>query len=323
MDEPTFLRSRTGTATRATPPARAVRPAALFVLATCFAGAASAGVGAEAPLCGSGPLEVLLTNDDGFEAPGIRALYAALQAAGHRVRLVAPAANASGTSSSFTWGRVTVTASESDPNVFGVSGTPATAVVLGATALYPPGVRPDLVVSGINDGTNTGSVLALSGTIGAALAGTMLLDPPVPGFAINAERPPTAQAKAALPPEHLDQVAAHVTRLISSTRGWFCERGRIVRATSVLNVNYPARAVAKVAGVRVATQGRTTDLHLVFEPVGGGAYDSKRKPGPPAGDALDSDNVLLGEGYVTVTPLSAVLGERGLPPRSLEQRLAK
>ena len=233
MNESTVLRPTTGT-----------WAAVLVAFAMCHAGPALAEAAADAPLCGSGPLEILLTNDDGFEAPGIRALHAALRSAGHRVRLVAPASNASGTSSSFTWGRVTVTRSDSDPDVFGVAGTPATAVVLGATALYPPGVRPDLVVSGINDGTNTGSVLALSGTIGAALAGTMLLDPPVPGFAINAERPPTPQAKAALPAQHLDQVAAHVTRLIASTRGWFCERGRVVRATTVLNLNYPARAVA-------------------------------------------------------------------------------
>lgn len=312
MNESTVLRPTTGT-----------WAAVLGTFAMCHAGAALAEAAADAPLCGSGPLEILLTNDDGFEAPGIRALHAALRSAGHRVRLVAPATNASGTSSSFTWGRVNVTRSDSDEDVFGVAGTPATAVVLGATALYPPGVRPDLVVSGINDGTNTGSVLALSGTIGAALAGTMLLDPPVPGFAINAERPPTPQAKAALPAQHLDQVAAHVTRLIASTRGWFCERGRVVRATTVLNLNYPARAVATVAGVRVATQGRTTDLRLAFEPVGDGVYDSKRKPGPPAGDARDSDNVLLEAGFITVTPLSAVLGEREVPLRSLERRLAK
>ena len=312
MIEPTFLRSWSGW-----------RRAALCALVMCHVGGAAVAATADAQLCGSGPLEILLTNDDGFEAPGIRALHAALRSAGHRVRLVAPASNASGTSSSFTWGRIAVTRSDSDPDVFGVAGTPATAVVLGATALYPPGVRPDLVLSGINDGTNTGSVLALSGTIGAALAGTMLLDPPVPGFAINAERPPTPQAKAALPAQHLDQVAAHVTRLIASTRGWFCERGRVVRATTVLNLNYPARAVATVAGVRVATQGRTTDLRLLFEPVGDGVYDSKRKPGTPVSDASDSDNVLLEAGYVTVTPLSAVLGERDVPLRSLARRLAR
>ena len=308
---------------RLIPRARIAWPAMLGALALCHAAAAPAQATAEAPLCGTGPLEILLTNDDGFEAPGIRALHAALRAAGHRVRLVAPAANASGSSSSFTWGRVTVTRNESDADVFGVAGTPATAVVLGATALYPPGVRPDLVVSGINDGTNTGSVLALSGTVGGAMAGTMLLDPPVPGFAVNAERPATPEARSALPQQHLEQVAAHFTRLLDSARGWFCERGRVVRATTALNVNYPARAVATVGGVRVATQGRTTDLHLFFEPVGDGVYDSKRKPGPAARDARDSDNVLLAAGYVTVTPVSAVLGERDVPLRSLERRLAK
>jgi 5'/3'-nucleotidase SurE len=308
---------------RLIPCARIAWPALVGALALCHAGAAPAQANAEAALCGAGPLEILLTNDDGFEAPGIRALHAALRAAGHRVRRVAPAANASGTSSSFTWGQVTVTRSESDADVFGVAGTPATAVVLGATALYPPGVRPDLIVSGINDGTNTGSVLALSGTVGGALAGTMLLDPPVPGFAVNAERPATPEARSALPQQHLEQVAAHFTRLIDSARGWFCERGRVVRATTALNVNYPARAVATMGGVRVATQGLTTDLHLVFAPVGDGVYDSKRKPGPPARDARDSDNVLLDAGYVTVTPVSAVLGERDVPLRSLGRRLAK
>lgn len=308
---------------RLIPCARIAWPALVGALALCHAGAAPAQANAGAALCGAGPLEILLTNDDGFEAPGIRALHAVLRAAGHRVRRVAPAANASGTSSSFTWGQVTVTRSESDADVFGVAGTPATAVVLGATALYPPGVRPDLIVSGINDGTNTGSVLALSGTVGGALAGTMLLDPPVPGFAVNAERPATPEARSALPQQHLEQVAAHFTRLIDSARGWFCERGRVVRATTALNVNYPARAVATMGGVRVATQGLTTDLHLVFAPVGDGVYDSKRKPGPPARDARDSDNVLLDAGYVTVTPVSAVLGERDVPLRSLGRRLAK
>ncbi len=207
----------------------------LCVVAGLFAATGAthvASAGAGAGLCGSGPLEILLTNDDGFEAPGIRALYGQLRAAGHRVLLVAPATNASGSSSSFTWGKVAVTRSADDPSIYAVAGTPATAVVLGATALYPQDRRPDLVVSGINDGTNTGSLLALSGTIGAALAGTMLLDPPVPGLAVNAERPPTAEARQSLPAAHLEQVAAHLTRLIESTRGWFCDGGRVVRPTT-------------------------------------------------------------------------------------------
>ena len=90
-----------------------------------------------------------------------------------------------------------------------MGGSPATAVVLAATALYPAGRRPDLVVSGINHGTNAGSLLALSGTMGAALAATMLLDPPVPGIAVNAERLAAGQAV------DLPAIACHRSRATS------------------------------------------------------------------------------------------------------------
>lgn len=294
--------------------------ACLGVLAPAH-GPAAADRAPQAALCGDGPLDILLTNDDGFEAAGIRALLAALRDAGHRVVLVAPAANASGTSTSFTWGKVHVVRDPSDPSVFGVGGSPATAVVLGATALYPAGRRPDLVISGINDGTNTGSLLALSGTIGAALAGTMLLDPPVPGFAVNAERP-TASAQA-LPGDHLQQVARHLVRMVGTTRGWFCDRGQVTRATTVLNINYPARPVPAAGGVRIASQGRTTDLELAFEPSGDETYESRRGNQPVALDAADSDNALLARGYVTVTPIRAELGGRDGPLRDLQHRLTR
>jgi 5'/3'-nucleotidase SurE len=277
----------------------------------------------QAALCGQGPLDILLTNDDGFEAAGIRALHTALKDAGHRVILVAPVANASGTSASFTWGKVHVVRDPADPGVFGVGGSPATAVVLGVTALYPAGRRPDLVISGINDGTNTGSLLALSGTIGAALAGTMLLDPPVPGFAVNAERPAASGEVQALPGDHLQQVARHLVRMVGRTRGWFCDRGQVTRATTVLNVNYPARPVPAVGGVRIASQGRTTDLKLAFEPSGDETYESRRGNQPVAPDAADSDNALLAEGYVTVTPIRAELGGRDGPLRDLQHRLTR
>lgn len=280
-------------------------------------------VGSASALCGKGPLEILLTNDDGYDAPGIRALYSQLRLAGHHVLLVAPDRNASGTSSSFTWGKVSVIRNTEDAHMFGIAATPATAVVLAATALYPPGRRPDLVISGINDGTNTGSLLALSGTIGAALAGTMLLDPPVPGLAVNAERPTTPAARQSVAADHVTQVAAHVTRLVAATRGWFCKGGRVVRPTTVLNVNYPARPVAAVRGVRVATQGRTTDLRLHFESTGPDTFESRRIETATPTDVVDSDNVLLGQGYVTVTPISAALAEVGVPLKALQRLLRK
>ena len=143
---------------------------------------------AAAALCGSGPLEILLTNDDGAGATGLQSLRAGLVAAGHRVTVAAPDRNASGSAMGFTWSEVSVTRDPADPQAFAIGGSPATSVVLGATALYADGRRPDLVISGINHGPNSGALLMLSGTLGAALAATLLLDPPVPGVAVSADR---------------------------------------------------------------------------------------------------------------------------------------
>jgi broad specificity polyphosphatase/5'/3'-nucleotidase SurE len=151
----------------------------------------------------------------------------------------------------------------------------------------------------------------------------MLLDPPVPGFAVNAERPTAPGQAQALPGDHLQQVARHLVRMVGTTRGWFCDRGQVTRATTVLNVNYPARPIAAASGVRIASQGRTTDLKLAFEPSGDEMYESHRGNQPVAPDAADSDNALLARGYVTVTPIRAELDGRDGPLRDLQNRLAR
>jgi len=277
-----------------------------------------------AALCGSGPLDILLTNDDGASAAGIRALRAQLAAAGHRVTLVAPDHNASGTAMSFDWGPVRVTRDPADPTVFAVSGSPATAVVLGVNALYPDGRRPDLVVSGINHGPNKGALIALSGTVGAALAGTLLLDPPVPGFAVNAERlsavePVDSPANRA----QFDAVGAHFTRLVAETRSWFCKDGRVARDRTVLNVNYPARPVASLRGTVVARQGRATDLRVTFTATGPDEYRAEARRSDVK-DGRDSDLHWLELGYVTVTPVSGAIDAGDAPPGGdLERRLRR
>ena len=278
-------------------------------------------VGAAAALCGSGPLDILLTNDDGAGAVGIRALQAQLAAAGHRVTLVAPDHDASGTAMSFDWGPVRVTRDPDEPSTFAVSGTPATAVVLGASALYPRGRRPDLVVSGINHGPNKGSLLALSGTLGAALAGTLLLEPPVPGFAVSAERLNAAEpVDSAANRKQFAAVAAHFARLVAGTRGWFCEGGSAARSRTVLNVNYPARPVGDVRGTVVARQADTTDLHVSFSAAGLDEYRADAKRGDATG-SRDSDLYWLDRGYVTVTPVSGAMDAESVSAGDLERRL--
>lgn len=299
----------------------------------CFLAPLRVAASTSDPLCGTGPLEILLTNDDGFEAVGIRTLADALAQAGHRVTLAAPAGNASGSSMSFTWGEIRVREVSTSPAVFAVDASPATAVVLAATALYPAGRRPDLVVSGINNGPNDGALLVLSGTVGAALAGTLLLDPPVPGMSVNVGRLNPAEPWDS--DAHRGQfaaAAAHFTRLLGASRGWFCEDGRVARPRSVLNVNYPALPPGQWRGTVVSGQDTASDLHVTFEAQGeskgeaeGGARYAARlvRSEPPAARGSDRDG--LTRGYVTVTPIGAALADTQAPTiastRSLARRL--
>jgi 5'-nucleotidase len=139
----------------------ALRSAGLALL-VCLAGAAAAESGTRS-------LDILLTNDDGWDAPGIVALHRALEAAGHRVVRVAPATNRSGSGGSTnTAVGSTVPVRRHGTGVWSVDGTPADAVRAGLGALLP--TWPDLVVSGANFGQNVGEgTLNVSGTVGAAL----------------------------------------------------------------------------------------------------------------------------------------------------------
>ena len=288
----------------------APRPAPLAAAVFGALLAPAAGAAPAAALCGSGPLDVLLTNDDGWQAPGLRAMYDALRAAGHRVTVSAPDHNASGTGASITWGTVSVVRDPADAALHGVAGSPATAAVFGIPALYPPGRRPDLVVSGINDGENTGAQLVVSGTVGAALAGTMLVTPPVPGLAVNAERPAAGDTRAGTPQQRFDAIARHLAALLASIRGWYCEADGRVQGTAVLNVNYPARPVTEAAGVAAARQAPLADMALAFVPDGDGRYRSERVD-VTVEPAADTDLALLARGYVTVTPIGPDLSPAG------------
>jgi 5'-nucleotidase len=310
---------------------RAPRLAAILAAGATVLGLGPPAVAASTPdpLCGSGPLEILLTNDDGFDALGIRALADALARAGHRVTLAAPASNASGSGMSFTWGEIAVRQVSTSPAAFAVEASPATAVVLAATALYPAGRRPDLVVSGINHGPNDGALLVLSGTVGAALAGTLLLDPPVPGMAVNIGRLGPAEPWDS--DAHRGQfaaAAAHFTRLLVASRGWFCDSGHVIRPRSVLNVNYPALPPDQWRGTVVSGQDTASDLHVAFEAKGdsgGKARYAARllRSEPTAAPGSDRDG--LARGYVTVTPVGAALADAqaptAAPTRSLARRL--
>ena len=106
----------------------------------------------------SAPLNIVLTNDDGFNAPGIQTLYTALVAAGFNVHIVAPAVNQSAQGSSLGGTAALsnpIDITEFSPGNFFVDGKPATATLTALDDLFA-GHAPDLVISGTNRGDNIG-----------------------------------------------------------------------------------------------------------------------------------------------------------------------
>lgn len=113
---------------------------------------------------------LLLSNDDGVHAPGLKALHDALQAHAN-LRVVAPDRDRSGASNSLTLSRpLSLTAL--DNGFYSVDGTPADCVYLGVNGVWDE--HPDLVISGINHGSNLGDDVLYSGTVAAAMEGRNL-----------------------------------------------------------------------------------------------------------------------------------------------------
>jgi 5'-nucleotidase len=112
---------------------------------------------------------ILITNDDGIQAPGLRALVAALADLG-TVSVVAPSQERSAAAQSLTL-RQPIYCDQVAERVWAVEGTPADAMILAFHSLLPS--RPDLVVSGINRGGNMGENVYYSGTVGAAMEGAI------------------------------------------------------------------------------------------------------------------------------------------------------
>jgi 5'-nucleotidase len=133
----------------------------------------------------SGKRQILLTNDDGIQSPGLWAAAEALSQLGY-VTVAAPRDQASGTGRSHPLtsdGRIQetiLTVHDQDWTVYAVGGTPAQTVLHAVLEIMPQ--RPDLVVSGINYGENVGSCITISGTVGAAMEGASL---GVPALAVS------------------------------------------------------------------------------------------------------------------------------------------
>jgi 5'/3'-nucleotidase SurE len=263
---------------------------AVLALATAFLACACATRPALAEA--GGGLRILLSNDDGVGAPGLKALHEALRARGHRVTVVAPSADRSGAGVSITT-HGSLRVREVAPGVNAVDGTPADCVRLALTTLLDE--APDLVVSGVNFGQNIGAGTVSSGTVGAAITGAAL---GVPAIAVSqAVDSQDLAATARFFPDAAEFAAALIDALLENG-------GReLLPRFTVLNVNHPARHRGEVAGVKLTRQGRSTLFELRYEPGEDGDVRVSFAPSGSPEPVSDADTAALAAGYVTITPL--------------------
>jgi 5'-nucleotidase len=232
------------------------------------------------------PYRILISNDDGFQAPGIKALFDRLKSLGE-VTVAAPAANQSGVGHALTFGRpMAVESWETDGSRwFAIAATPATCVRMALTSLLPQ--LPDVVVSGINKGENAGVVTFSSGTVACAREAAYR---DIPAIAVSLEEGAQMDYAAA---------AEFTARLLLEVRKRGLPRG------TYLNVNFPARPSDQIKGVLVTRQDkRPADEHYAKKtsPEGKTEYWSVYRP--LTGGDKDSDTWALTQGYISITPLS-------------------
>ena len=237
-------------------------------------------------------MRILIANDDGYLAPGLAALVEAMRGLGE-IDVFAPEQNASGTSNALTLNRPLSVFRATGPAQTGfnvVNGTPSDSVHIALTGVL--GHRPDLVVSGINQGANMGDDTLYSGTVAAAMEGYLF---GVPSIAFS-------QVQSGW--QYLD-TAAKVARSVVQQ---VLDQG-LPSAPFLLNVNIPNRADANVLPRRVTRLGR----RHASEPV-------VRQTSPrgetiywigPAGDAREAgqgtDFYATANGEVSITPLQVDL----------------
>lgn len=226
---------------------------------------------------------ILVTNDDGIHAPGLAILAQALQAMGQIV-VVAPDQDNSAASHSLTMKRP-LRVKDLGQERYSVDGTPTDCVTLAMGKILPR--KPQLVVSGINPGPNLGDDVSYSGTVSAAVEGTMLGAPSL-AVSLAGEEPFCFETAAAF--------ALQLARTI-------LDKG--LPKDTLLNVNVPNRKAEAIQGVRFTRQGRRVydgAIKETFDPwgrqhywIGGGI--------PLWDEGEDTDAQAILAGYVSITPL--------------------
>jgi 5'-nucleotidase len=227
---------------------------------------------------------ILLTNDDGIHAPGLKMLFQQNRNLGKTV-IIAPEHDNSAASHSLTMNRP-LRVREIDENIYTINGTPTDCVTIGIGKILPQ--KPDLVISGINPGPNLGDDVSYSGTVSAAIESTML---GIPSIAVS--------LAAESEPLHYGTAAAFVARLAKI----ILEKG--LPKDTLLNVNVPNTASEGIEGVAFTRRGRRLyddAIKETFDPWGRKHYWIGG--GTPSFDAgEDTDSAAISVNKISITPM--------------------
>ncbi len=232
-------------------------------------------------------MKILLTNDDGIHASGLRALYKALQAQQHDVRVVAPIQEQSAVGHAITFFQPlrVVECKEEGFQGLGVFGTPADCVKLGLTTLVKDQV--DIVLSGINKGANCGVDIVYSGTVSAATEGVFM---GIPAMAVSMDDF-----------EHRDlaQQAAYTEKLLKKIP-W-----NNLPERTLLNLNFPHCELTKAKGLKICKHTRVAyeDWYERRKDPRGREYYWLVGEIPEEKISQHRDRSLLSNGFITLTPL--------------------
>jgi 5'-nucleotidase len=232
------------------------------------------------------PFRILISNDDGYQAPGIKALFDGLKEIGE-ITVAAPAANQSGVGHALTFGGpITVESWKSDGGRwFAIKASPATCVRLALTTLLPQ--FPDVVVSGINKGENVGVIAFSSGTVACAREASYR---GIPALAVSLEEGVRMDYREA---------AGFISRLVLEIK----EKG--LPPGTFLNVNFPGRPFDQIKGVLVTRQDRRPpDEHYAKKTAQEPKTEYWSVFRPLTGGAKDSDTWALAQGYISITPMT-------------------
>ena len=234
-------------------------------------------------------MNILLSNDDGFLAPGINLLRDALSQSSN-VLTVAPDRDKSGASNSLTLD-LPLRMTQHEAHFYSVNGTPTDCVHLALTGLYEKNEEPDIVISGINAGPNMGDDVIYSGTVAAAMEGRHL---GLPALAVSI---------ASFQPQYFDSAVKAVTSLLQRLPESLLSNNK--EAANILNINVPDLPWEQIKGFQVTRLGKRHKAEPVIR-----STDARGEEifwvgpvGEEADAGEETDFYAVQAGFISLTPL--------------------